>query len=124
MHTKEQLQNMLAEHNEWQTKISQFKDELKKMNTELSQVVTKETPAEVKASVEHFQNQFIRQREVLDIIRHEFKQHENLVQAAEKNELTESDLNKQHVQEREKLEQFDRIFNDLEREFESFLQKA
>ena len=32
------------------------------------------------AELEHFQNQYIRQREVIDVLRHDIKQHENFLE--------------------------------------------
>lgn len=124
MNNQEEVQLMLNEHSEWQSKIRMYKSELKRLNADLSELVTRETPSEIMASVEHFQNQFIRQNEVLDIIRHEFKQHENLLESLQKNGSSDIDLEKRHSEERDKLFQFERIFKELEKEFEMFLQSA
>ena len=60
---------------------------------------------------------------MLDIIRHDFKQHENLIQALQEKKLAEPNdgIQKIHSVQREKLDQFEKIFHDLRGEFNVFL---
>ena len=126
MHTIQQLANMKNEHATWQSRIRFHREELKQFNNHLSRIVQQNVNSEQMPFVEHFQNQFIRQNEVLDIIRHEFKQHENLIEHVESGQALnpESDLRQIHDTEREKLDQFEKIFHDLRNEFNSFLNKT
>ncbi len=71
---------MKADHDYWQNRIKFYGDEIKQFNGNLSTVVQQMEKPNLMTYVEHFQNQFIRQNEVLDIIRHDFKQHENLIE--------------------------------------------
>ncbi len=119
MHTYQQLQEMLAEHKEWQGKINFYKEEISKLRNELDAFVATDKSSDNLARVEHFQNQFIRQREVLDIMRHDFKQHENAIECHGKNPL--QNLAAMHMAEREKLVVFEKIFRELREEFHSFL---
>jgi hypothetical protein len=119
MHTIQHLQEMLAEHKEWQGKINFYKEEIIKLNAELEEFVLREKSKELLAQVEHFQNQFIRQREVLDMMRHDFKQHENAIEGHTLNPL--QNLAAMHMAERDKLVQFEKIFRQLREEFHSFL---
>ncbi|MEP7263208.1 MAG: hypothetical protein ABI772_01855 [Bacteroidota bacterium] len=123
MHTKEQLLEMKSEHDEWQNRIKFYRDEIKQFNQHLGKFAQPGAPKELMASVEHFQNQFIRQTEVLDIIRHDFKQHENLIEALEVPAITEPNegIQKIHSTQREKLDQFEKIFHELRGEFNIFL---
>jgi hypothetical protein len=63
---------------------------------------------------------------VLDIIRHDFKQHENLLEAIESNKSQEPEggLQKLHSLQRDKMEQFERIFHELRNEFNLFLDQV
>ena len=126
MHTKEQLMEMKSEQDEWQNRIRFYRDEIKQFNQHLGNVAQPGAPKELMATVEHFQNQFIRQNEVLDIIRHDFKQHENLIQALQEQKANEpSDgIQKIHSVQREKLDQFEKIFHDLRGEFNIFLNQV
>jgi hypothetical protein len=123
MHTKQQLNEMKNEHDTWQDRIRFFKDEISHFNHHLGRLAISGGRGETMASVERFQNQFIRQKEVLDIIRHDFKQHENLIEALEEGVSREPSegIQRLHSTQREKLEHFERIFHDLRNEFNVFL---
>lgn len=121
MHTIEQLQDMLAEHNEWQAKINFYRSEIERMKETLSDTLHGESNQYNMPHVEHFQNQFILQKDVLDIMRHDFKQHENKIEAhATKPVLNLANM---HQNEREKLYSYEKIFKDLREEFQSFIHK-
>lgn len=125
MHTKQQLNEMKNEHDQWQDRLRFYKDEISHFNNHLGRLSISGNGTDVMASVEHFQNQFIRQKEVLDIIRHDFKQHENLIEDIVDGKSNEPNdgINKIHSVQRDKLEQFERIFHDLRNEFNVFLNK-
>ncbi len=126
MHTIQLLSTMKSEHENWQNRIKFYKEEINQFNGNLNNVVKLPIESTLMPHVEHFQNQFIRQKEVLDIIRHDFKQHENLIEgiASEKlNEPTEG-IQKIHSVQREKLDQFEKIFHELRNEFNVFLNTA
>ena len=121
MEMKQELTDLLAEHSSWQNQILRYKGELKTLTDELGAIVSKYTPREVPASTEHFQNQFILQKEVLDIMRHDFKQYENQVEDAQRLDGKVTDyllLMRNAYQIR--LKDFDKIFHDLKSEFEIF----
>lgn len=126
MHSKQQLAEMKSEHDDWQDRLRFYRDEIKQFNNYLSKIAVSSPPSDIMPSVEHFQNQFIRQKEVLDIIRHDFKQHENLIEALAENKIQDNgkDLIKKHALEREKLDQYERIFHDLRNEFNNFLNQV
>jgi len=122
MHTKEQLLEMHSEHNEWQNKIRFYRDEIKRLNNQLSEMVTKNSPSQLFASIEHFQNQFILQNENLDIMRHDFKQHENEIESFQRGMHVNmnASISGNHENHRDKLVQFEKIFHDLRTEFNTF----
>ncbi len=119
METSAQLTDLQAEHDEWQSRIRSYKEEIETFNSSLEEIVKKDRSTETMTAVEHFQNQFIRQNEVLDIMRHDFKQHENLIESAaadtEKHRVIE-----RHPSHREELAQFEKIFAQLRNEFAEF----
>lgn len=121
MVNQEKLSDLLSEHAGWQNQILNFKAELKAMKDELGTIVSRFTPREVPASAEHFQNQFILQRDVLDIMRHDFKQFENKVEDAQKgnNEVSEY-LSQMRVAYNTRLADYDKIYHELKNEFEVF----
>jgi predicted RNase H-like nuclease (RuvC/YqgF family) len=128
MQLQTELSELHAEHDEWQQKIRSYRHEIHEMNTSLEEVVSKNPSTEDLVKVEHFQNQLIRQREVLDILRHNFKQHENLIEAKVENQnhsrINELRLMENHKMYRQELYDFEKIFNDLKEEFDSFAAKV
>lgn len=126
MHTKQQLNEMKNEHDQWQDRIRFYKDEISHFNNHLGRLSLSRKSVDLMASVEHFQNQFIRQKEVLDIIRHDFKQHENLIEALEGGSAAEPNdgIQRIHSIQRDKLDQFEHIFHELRNDFNVFLNKA
>ena len=122
METQDLLTKMLADHSGWQHQITRIKEELKSLNNELAVIVSKFTPRDVPADVEHFQNQFIRQKEVLDILRHDFKQHENLLEALLKQpgKTNVDEISALHHSQIQRLEDYIRIYDELKREFAEF----
>lgn len=124
MHTKEQLLEMHAEHNEWQNKIKFYRSELKKLNDNLGDFLSRKPSQSAMANIEHFQNQFTIQNEVMDIMRHDFKQHENAIEAKHNNlNATDSGLNENHETNQERLSQFEKLFHELRNEFHEFVEK-
>lgn len=126
MHTKEQLLELHSEQKEWQGKINFYKEELKDFDSELAELAKTKPSRETLASIEHFQNQFIRQREVLDIIRHDFKQYENEIEFIQKNEVdkTASGIEALHDNQKESLVQFEKIFKELREDFHNFVKSV
>ncbi len=126
MHTKQQLNEMKNEQEQWQSRLRFYKDEILHFNNHLGRLSLSRRSNDLMASVEHFQNQFIRQKEVLDIIRHDIKQHENLIEALEEGKVSEPQdgIQKIHSIQREKLDQFEHIFHDLRNDFNIFLNQA
>lgn len=122
METTDLLRKMLNEHAAWQNKIGSFRTELKLLNQDLSGIVSKYTPREVPAKSEHFQNQFILQNEVLDIMRHDFKQYENKLEAniekPGKNEI--GSILEEHQQHVNRLTDYEKLFKELKDEFNEF----
>jgi hypothetical protein len=56
-------------------------------------------------------------------MRHDFKQHENAIEAHQRGEMNQvSRLNELHQISKERLNEYNRIFSDLKNEFSSFLQ--
>lgn len=119
---KEQFNQMHSEHAEWQTKIKELKVQLQKLNDQLSEMVMAKPETELLAQIEHFQNQFTIQRDVLDVMRHDFKQHENAIEAHQRGELNQPEkLQELHLKSKERLKEYERIFSDLKDEFSGFL---
>lgn len=113
------------EHTQWKRELLFWVDELKFFNQELGEIVSKWTDKDVLAQLEHFQNQFIRQSEVIDTLLHDIRIHEDDMAAHLKKE--ENVLNvehaKQHQAFHEKMNTQRNIYNDLKKDFFKYLSK-
>jgi len=126
MEAKTHISNLHSEHTEWLNTLSFNKDEIQTFNSRLAEVIKANNAVDVAANVEHFQNQFIRQREVIDELRHEIKQYENsLIQQVEANPVaSDHRIVVDHPALRDQMETFERIYGELKNEFNHFLSKT
>lgn len=126
MNGTKQATDLHDEIAEWKNMISLVRDELKGFNSSLEDVAKKTTSSDVKPYIEHFQNQFIRQNEVSDELFHDLKQVDKAVKLrAEGVEESEVDhlIENDQAALRDRTESYQRIFNELKSEYNSFLTK-
>jgi hypothetical protein len=112
-------QSMLfTEHFSWLRIMDQTKNQFKELQSRLEESIPQFSYSGSMARVEQFQNRFIRQREVIDELRHDIKQHENhLEEMDQPNQL----LLLTHISLREQFNRFYDLFIELERDFDEFL---
>ena len=111
------------EHKVWLNELNFYADELKIYEHQLEELVGKGI-REMLPKLEQFQNQFIRQKEVLDELRHDIKAHEHsLVVALKKDEELSYASHISHEDYRENVEVFKKIYSELKNEFLQFWKK-
>jgi hypothetical protein len=120
------ISELHRKNGEWKEKLSFVKDELKTFKNRLSEVVSKNRDNEVLAPAEHFQNQFIRHDEVIDILMHDINEYEHRLVLNVKENNIAVDHRKVDVSENlvNRMESFDKIYDDLKREFMAYLTKV
>lgn len=124
-HTLYHVSHVSNEHSDWLRGIDFYKDELHILENRLSEVSQKWTKSEVKADVEHYQNQFIIQKANLSDLQNSIKQHEvhmsddvqNKAQHLSNNTLAE------HDSMRERYQILERTLVDLRHDFNKFLSR-
>lgn len=114
-----------TDHTIWQKGFGFYKDELEIMEARLSEIAEKNSSFEVRQGVEHFQNQFIVQRNNIDELKHEVNLYvEKLGKDAHLHGgRMESLMINEHADLHEKYENFERVMNILRHEFNEFLSK-
>src|SRR3954469_9614550 len=114
-----------SEHTNWQNKLSFYTDDLKVLENRLAEVSQKNTSTEIRKEIEHFQNQFIIQRENIHKISHHISGEEKQILTEIKKNPIASDHRKieDHAEEREMVSSFELNFNNLRKEFNNFLSK-
>jgi len=119
---KVDVENLHLEHRLWQSELSFFADQLKIFEHHLERLVDKKNDREVLAKLEQFQNQFIRQKEVLDQLQHDIKVHDQEMGRMLQNdkEPNEADLVR-HNKVDDQMETFRKIYTELRNDFSQFM---
>ena len=114
----EQFQDELQS---WKRELSSTKEEIKSFEQELANLTCKHQNREVLAHVEHFQNNFIRQKEVIDELRHDLPDSrnkvENIFNSRSHSEEEEHDV---HAHLADRMETFRKLYSELKDDFQRF----
>lgn len=113
------------EHEAWGKQLAFYKDELKTYQNRLEDIVKTNNSKESMQQLEQFQNQFIRQNEVIDILAHDINSHEHVLIKNVKDNPVASDhrLFENHDEFRERMTTFTKIYNELKPDFMRYLVK-
>lgn len=113
------------DHSTWLGVIDFYTNEFNILKNRLQEMVRKNNPPEAMAGVEHFQNQFIVQRNNIDELKHIIKEHKGKVaRDAKAHEGTIEDaLVTDHNELKEQIGIFEKIAVELRNEFNQFLEK-
>ena len=120
-----QIDVLHADHMTWFKQLDFYKDELVVLTKRLAEVSVKNNSIETRQGVEQFQNRFIREREVIDILEHDIKLHENkIVKEVEENPVAATkSYHECHSGLADRMTTMEKLFADLRVEFNQFLTK-
>jgi hypothetical protein len=112
-----------GEYRLWMNELNFCKEEIRIFERHLENVINNNTDPATTAQVEHFQNQFIREREVIDELKHKLNISERQL-AGFVRELSglglESIKMDNHPNLREEIKMFRKIYTELKNEFRKF----
>ena len=115
-----------GDHNLWLKSLEFYKDEIRIFQKRLEEVSNKNNSPEINSQVEHFQNQFIVQRNNIDEIRHDV--HHYTDELGSDIQQHPDQVNNHLLEEKkslkEKYEDFERVMNGLRHEFNEFVAKC
>ncbi|WKZ67557.1 MAG: hypothetical protein QY325_06430 [Flavobacteriales bacterium] len=113
------------DHMEWINALKFYKDEVGIFEHRLEDIVRRNNKTEVLAELEHFQNQFIREKEVIDVLRHDIKEHENFLEKESKENPVAIDHRHYHDHAglRDRFQTFEKLYRELKGEFHQWLAK-
>jgi hypothetical protein len=113
------------EHMMWLNNLQFRKEEIGILEHRMEDIVRRNNGTDVLAELEHFQNQYIRQREVIDVLRHDIKQHENMLEKEAKDHPIAIDHKHfaDHTDLRDRMETFDKLYMELKGEFHRWVAK-
>lgn len=125
METTKTIYELHEEHKTWLNKLLFYKEELLIMKSRLTEVAQKNTSSEVRALVDHFNNQLIIQKEQIDILNHDIKSHESYLHATVRTSINAIENTKfsDHSKHRESIAVFEKLFKELREELIDFLSK-
>lgn len=123
--SKKYLTDIHKHHVEWINNLSFYKEDLKTFLNRLEEVTKKNNSSEVLSKVEHFQNQFIIQRNHMDELLHDIKIKEKiLVDYAATHPVAIDHVRFDENQElMDRVTQFEKIWKDLRKEYLDFIAK-
>ena len=109
----------------WLNALRFYRDEIMIFEHRMEEIARRNNGSEVMAELEHFQNQYIREREVIDELRHDLKQHENLLEKEAKDHpiAVEHRYFSDHGDLRDRMMTFEKLYKELKEDFVRWLAK-
>ncbi|MBL7982344.1 MAG: hypothetical protein JNL52_11110 [Flavobacteriales bacterium] len=124
--TTKHLSDLHFEHNVWLNTLQFCKEEITIFERRMEELVARNTDKTLLAELEHFQNQYIREREVIDELRHGIKEHENFLEKEMKEHpvAIEHRAFGDHTELRDRMVTFEKLYRELKDEFHRWLSKV
>ncbi len=115
-----------TDHAAWLKSIAFYEGELDILKERLLEIASKNTGVEVMTQVEHFQNQFIIQRNNLDELKHQIAEHDLLVSQDARQHSGKMDTTNAavHNSVSAAFGKTEEIINNLRKEFNQFLSRT
>ena len=117
------IRSLHLEYQLWVRELVFYKEEIKIFEDHLEAVNNKNTKKTVRAQVEHFQNQFVLQKEVIDILKHNLNTSEKQL-ASFVYDMSgmglESIKMDNHPKLREEMITFRKLYKELKQDFRRF----
>jgi hypothetical protein len=106
----------------WKHELTSFKHEIRHFERHLENLSAKNLPRELLAQVEHFQNSFICQKEVIDKLRHDLPDSRRNVESIYKSKFQRDNENEAdaHALLEDRMDIFRRIYGEVKDEFKKF----
>lgn len=119
------ITNIGNDHSFWRKGLEFYTEEIDMMETRLAEIAGKNTSFEARQGIEHFQNQFIVQRNNVDELQHEINLYVQKVgeDSQEHAGHIRTDLVTEHDSLQDKYENLEKIMNGLRHEFKDYLSK-
>ena len=117
------MADLHSDHQLWLNTLRFCKDEIGIFDKRMEDIARRNTGREVMAELEHFQNRYIRERQVIDELRHDIKQHENHLEKFAMDHPVASDhvLFTDHQGLRDRIQTFEKLYHELKVEFMRWL---
>ncbi len=126
MTTSTYLYDLHQTYKNWLNELALANDEIEHFRSNLEKVVVANNKTEITARAEQFQNQFITHLNELQILRHDIKAAENVIEKSIIDNPVAVDHRKMDVDAKleDRMTQFRKLFNDLKTDYNGFLAKT
>jgi len=116
------IEQFREELQSWKSELSSIKEEIRYFERHLEQLTSKRLPKELLAEVEHFQNLFICQKEVIDKLRHDLPDSRNKVENIfhELRQMNEASNWESSEGLESRMDTFRRIYIEIKQDFHRF----
>ncbi len=117
------IEQFREELQSWKHELSSIKTEIRHFESQLEKMAAKKLPKELLGQVEHFQNIFICQKEVIDKLRHDLPDSggkvETIFNRSHPAQRRKDDPD-QHALLDERMQTFRKIYEDIRQDFKLF----
>jgi hypothetical protein len=119
------LSDLHFDNKRWSDELDFCRQEVTLFEKRLGEVAARNTDKDTLSVVEHLQNRFIRENEVIDELMHEINVQESSIVAFAKANPTALDHRSfnDHAILRDKMDSFHKLFQELREEFNRFIAK-
>jgi len=128
METKETVHigDLHFDHKLWINELKFFEMQLDVFEERLGEVATRHTDNMIRAKIEAFQNRIIRQKEVIDEIKHKIRLREQDISDFDNRAAVEAGgiLFQDHSNEREEMSTFIKLYQSMKDDYLEFLKEA
>ncbi|NDC78721.1 MAG: hypothetical protein EBZ67_12725 [Chitinophagia bacterium] len=123
MHHSQALTELSAEHAQWIVGLDFYRKEIGVLEQRLLAIASGRMVPEVALEVEHFQNQFIVQRNTIDELSHAIQEHVTGFGYAvsQAGGMTAAFYDEGHTHLKDGYQSFEKVMNSLRQEFNRFL---
>lgn len=106
----------------WKHELSSIKQEIRHFEHHLESMAAKNLPKDLLAQVEHFQNSFICQKEVIDKLRHDLPDSRHKVENIynSRHDMSSQDGLRAHDLLSDRMDMFRRIYDEVRDHFKRF----
>ncbi len=118
MHPTIAIPSLHLEYQLWIRELSFYKESIKIFEKHLELLINRNTGKAIRAKIEHFQNQFILQKEVIDELKHRLNSSEKQL-ADFVYEMAGTGMD-DHTELRQEVVVFRKLYNELKEEFRRF----
>ena len=114
-----------VEHTEWINKLDFYKNDIGILEQRLTEIAGRNSVSEARAGIEHFQNQFIVQRNNIDELKHAINENAHLAFEDAKAHAGRIDSDRLGVYKNleSQVKAFEKVVNELRQEFNQYAVK-